>query len=59
MKCNTSEKTFLLAKYCYLEPASKIMHTYDLSKRRVTQTQHDEKPIEQYIGGQVVRSTIV
>jgi len=59
MKCNTSEKTFLLAKYCYLEPASKIMHTYDLPKRRVTKTQHDKKPIEQCFGSQVVRSTIV
>jgi len=59
MKCNTSEKTFLLAKYCYLEPASKIMHTYDVSKRRVTQTQNDKKTNRANFGSQVVRSTIV
>ena len=59
MKCNTSEKTFLLAKYCYLEPASKIMHTYDLSKRRVTQTQHDKKPIEQCFRGCALNDSLV
>ena len=35
------------------------MHTYDLSKRRVTQTQHDKKPIEQCFRGCALNDSLV